>query len=64
MSYQKFNTNSYRVGQKHYSPTKKINGEMTFNKETSQEIKLLVGQCSLCDRKKYMIASDNTTQAE
>ena len=33
---------------------------MTFNKKTSKEIKILVGQCSVCYRKSFMIISDNT----
>ena len=64
MSFQKFKTNSFCVGQKHYSGTKNIVGEITFNKKTGREIKLLVGQCSLCNRKKSMIVSDNTMQAQ
>ena len=51
MSFQKFKTNSYCVGQKHYSGTKNINSEITINKKTSRENKLLVGQCSICNRK-------------
>ena len=64
MSFQKFKTNSYCVGQKHYSGTKNIIGEITLNKKTGKEIKLIVGKCVLCDRKKPMIVSDNTIQAE
>ena len=64
MSFQKFKANSYCVGQKHYSGTKNIIGEITLNKKTGREIKLLVGQCSICNRKKSMIVSDNTIQAE
>ena len=64
MSFQKFKTNSYCVGQKHYSGTKNIVGEITLNKKTGREIKLLVGQCSICNRKKSMIVSDNTIEAE
>ena len=52
MSFQKFKTNSYCVGQKHNSGTKNIAGEITINKKTGREIKLLVGQCSICNRKK------------
>ena len=33
MSFQKFKTNSYCVGQKHYSGTKNIAGEITINKK-------------------------------
>ena len=64
MSFQKIKTKSYCVGQKHYSGTKNIVGEITLNKKTGREIKLLVGQCSICNRKKSMIVSDNTIQAE
>ena len=64
MSFQKFKINSYCVGQKHYSGTKNITGEITINKKTGREIKLLVGKCMICDRKKSMIVIDNTIQAE
>ena len=64
MSFQKFKTNSYCVGGKHKSDTKNITGEITSNKKTGKQIKLLVGQCSICNRKKSMIVSDNTIQAE
>ena len=64
MSFQKYKTNSYCVGQKHYSGTKNIIGEITLNKKTGREIKLLVGQCAICNRIKSMIVSDNTIQAE
>ena len=64
MSFQNFQNNRYCVGQKHYSGTKNIIGEITLNKKTGREIKLLVGQCSICNRKKSMIVSDNTIQAE
>ena len=64
MNSPKFKTNSYCVGGKHYSGTKNITGEITFIKKTSKEIKFLVGKCVICDRKKSMIVSDNTIQAE
>ena len=64
MSFQKFKTYSYWVGQKHCSGTKIIVGEITLNKKTGWEIKLLVEQCSICNRKMSMIVSDNTIQAE
>ena len=64
MSFQQFKTNSYCLGQRHYSGTKNITGEMAYNKKTSKEINLLVGKCVICDRKKSVIASDNTIQAE
>ena len=60
----KFETNSYCVGGKHYSGTKNISGEITINKKTNKEIKLLVGKCMVCNRKKSMIVSDNTIKAE
>ena len=52
MSFQKYKTSSYCVRQKHYSGTKNIVGEITLNKKLGREIKLLVGQCSICNRKK------------
>ena len=64
MSFQKFKSDSYCVGQKHYSGTKNIVGEITLNKKNGRENRLLVGQCSICNRKKSMIVSDNTIQAE
>ena len=64
MNSQKFQTNSYCVGGKHYSGTKIIAGEITINKKTGKKIKLLVGKCSICNRKKSMIVTDNTIQAE
>ena len=64
MSFQKFKTNSYCVGHEGYSDTKNITGEITSNKKTGKEIKLLVGKCVICDRKKSMIVSDNIIQAE
>ena len=60
----KFKTNSYCVGGKHYSGTKNISCEITLNKKTGKEIKLLVGKCMPCNRKKSMIVSDNTIRAE
>ena len=64
MNSQKFQTDSYCVGGKHTSGTKNITGEITINKKTGREIKLLVGKCVICSRKKSMIVSDNTIQAE
>ena len=37
---------------------------MTINKETGKDVKLLVGKCVICNRKKTMIVSDNVIQAE
>ena len=64
MKSQKFKSESYCVGGKHRSGTKKITGEITFNKQTGKKIKLSVGKCLICDRQKSMIVSDNTFQAE
>ena len=64
MNSQKFKSDSYCVGGKHRSSTKNITGEITFNKKTGKEIKLLVGKCVIWNRKKSMIVSDNTFQAE
>ena len=64
MNSQKFKTDSYCVGGKHRSGTKKITGEITVDKKTGKQIKLFVGKCVMCDRKKSMIVSDNTIQAE
>ena len=52
MNSNKFKTNSYCVGGKHYSGTKDITGEITLNEKTGKKIKLLVGKCIVCDRKK------------
>ena len=52
------------VGQKHYSGTENIVGEIRFNKETGREINLLVGQRSERNRKKSMIVSNNTIEAD
>ena len=64
MSSQKFKTNSYCVGGRHHSSTSNISGDITINKKTGKEVKLLVGKCVICNRKKTMIVSDNVIQAE
>ena len=64
MNSQKFKSDSYCVGGKHRSGTKNITGEITVNKKTGKQIKLLVGKCVVCDRKKSMIVNDNTIEAE
>ena len=64
MTFQKFKTNSYCVGGRHQSATKNIVGDIAINKKTGNEVKLLVGKCAICNRKKTMIVSDNVTQAE
>ena len=64
MNSQKVKTSNYCVGGKHYSETKNIAGEITINKKTPKEIKLLVVKCVICGRKKSMIVRDNTIKAE
>ena len=64
MSFQKFQTDSYCVGGRHRSSTKNIVGDITINKKNGKEVKLLVGKCAICNRKKTMIVSDNVIQAE
>ena len=64
MSFQKLKSNSCCSGQKHSSGTKNNNVEKTINKNTGKEIKLLVGQCVICNRENFMIVSDNTIKAE
>ena len=51
MSFQKFKTNTYCVGGKHFSQTRDISGEITVNEKTSKEIKFLVGKCMVCNKK-------------
>ena len=64
MSFRKFKSDSYCVGGGHKSGTKNIVGEITYNKKSGKEIKLLVGKCVICDKRKSMIVSDNVIQAE
>ena len=64
MSFQKFKSDSYCVGGRHRTATKNILGDITINKKTGKEVKLLVGKCAICDRKKTMIVSDNVIQAD
>ena len=59
MSFQKFKTDSYCVGGRHRSATVKIYGDIT-----SKGNKVLIGYCSVCNRKKSMTVSDNTIKAE
>ena len=63
-SSQKFQSDSYCVGGRHKSGTTNIVGEIRNNKTTGKEVKLLVGQCTICNRKKSMIVSDNVIKAE
>ena len=59
MSFQKFKSDSYCVGGRHRSSTVKIYGDIT-----TKGSKVLLGYCSICNRKKSMTVSDNTIQAE
>ena len=59
MSFQKFKSGSYCVGGRHRSSTVKIYGDIT-----SKGSKVLIGYCSICNRKKSMTVSDNTIEAE
>ena len=64
ISSQKFQSDSYCAGGRHKSGTTNIVGEIRNNKKTGKDTKLLVGRCVTCNRKKSMIVSDNTIQAE
>ena len=59
MSFNKFENDSYCVGGRHRSATTKIYGNIT-----SKGSKVLIGFCSICNRKKSMTVSDNTIKAE
>ena len=64
MSFQNIEGDSFCVGGRHRSATINIVGDITINKKTGKEVKLLVGKCVICNRKKTMIVSDNVIQAE
>ena len=59
MTLNKFKTDSYCVGGRHRSATKNIYGDIT-----SKGSKVLIGYCSVCNRKKSMTDSDDTIKAE
>ena len=59
MSFQKSKSDSYCVGGRHRSATVKIYGDIT-----SKGSEILIGYCSVCNRKKSMTVSDNTIEAE
>ena len=59
MSFQKFKTDSFCLGCRHRSATIKI-----FADITSKGSKVLIGYCSVCNRKKSMTVYDNTIKAE
>ena len=52
MSFQKFKSDSYCVGGRHRTATKNIVGDITINKKSGKEVKLIVGNCAICDRNK------------
>ena len=64
MSSRKIKTDSYCVRGRHHSSTTNITGDITINKKTGKQVKLLIGRCSICNRKKSMVVSDNVIQAE
>ena len=51
MIFQNFRSNTYCIGGKHRPATENPFGEKTFNKKTGKDIKLLAGQCSICNKK-------------
>ena len=59
MTFKKFKIDSYCVGGRHRSVTKNIYGDIT-----SKGSKVLIGYCSVCNRKKSMTVSDDTIKAE
>ena len=59
MTLNKFKTDSYCVGGRHRSATKIIYADMT-----PKGSKVLIGYCSVCNRKKSMTVSDDTIKAE
>ena len=59
MRFQNFKSDSYCVGGRHQSATVKIYGVIT-----SKGSKVLIGYCSVCNRKKSITVSNNTIKAE
>ena len=55
----KFKSNSYCVGGRHYSGTNNISGAIT-----SKGTKMLKGSCTKCRRNKSLTVSDATIEAE
>ena len=58
MTFQKFKIDSYCVGGRRRSATVKIYGDIT-----TKASKVLVGYCSICNRKKSKTVSDDTIKA-
>ena len=59
MSFQKFKSDRYCVGGRHRSGAVKICGDIT-----SKRSKVLIGYCSMCNRKRSITVSDNTIKTE
>ena len=59
MTFNKFKTDSYCVGGRHRSATKNI-----YCDTASKGSKVLIGYCSVCNRKKSMTVSDDVIQAQ
>ena len=59
MTFKKIENDSYCVGGRHRSATKNI-----YCSITSKGSKVLIGSCSICNRKKSMTVSDDTIKAE
>ena len=59
MSFNIFEGDSYCTGGRHRSSTKTIYGSLT-----SKGSKVLLGYCSICNRKKSITVSDFTIKAE
>ena len=59
MIFIKYERDSYCVGGRHRSATKKIIGILT-----SKGSKILTGYCSVCNTKKSIPVSDNTIKVE
>ena len=59
MGFQNFEGDSYCVGGRHRSDTTNIYGKIT-----SKCSKVLIGYCSIYNRRNSMTVSDNTVQAE
>ena len=59
MSFNNFETNSCCVGGRHRSATTKISGDIT-----SKGSRVLIGYCSICNRKKSITVSVNTKTTE
>ena len=58
-TFNKFKTNSYCVGGRHYSGTNNIRGVIV-----AKGTKMLEGNCIKCKRNKAMTASDGTIEAK